>query len=342
VSGYDLKYFFWEATRRCNLRCLHCGSECVETKQSSEASAPSIVTVFRDIASSFDPARVMVAVTGGEPLLRTDLFEILEEIQRLGFPWGMVSNGMLMDKKMLNRCVKSGMKTVSISLDGPERIHNWLRGNPRSFRQAVDALERLVGRRELQSVECITCVHTFNIETLEQVRHILVDVGVDAWRLLTVFPKGRALLNPALVVNRDLLLRLFEYIAARRADSPSMLISYSEEGFIGPGWESAVRDHKFECSAGRTVGGLLADGSFSACPSLSRSWIQGHLNEVSFPVAWKTRYAPMRSREDLRCGVCMDCSVWEGCNGGSLHLRDSVHSKLSVCHYRLLHGHPMD
>jgi ribonuclease HI len=140
---HDLKYFFWETTLRCNLRCRHCGSDCDKDKSIEDLPKEKVLQVFRDIAENYKAEDIMVAVTGGEPLVRRDLFEVLSEINGMGFPWGMVTNGMLVDENIVKKCEDAGMKTVSVSLDGIGETHNWLRNSELSYDRAINALKML-------------------------------------------------------------------------------------------------------------------------------------------------------------------------------------------------------
>lgn len=335
---HDLNYFFWEATLKCNLDCRHCGSDCNKNKKIDELPASKVLEVFRDIAANYSAEKVMVAVTGGEPLLRADLFQILSKVDELGFPWGMVTNGMLVDENVVNKCNASSMKTVSVSLDGIEASHNWLRNNVYSYKRAINALELFVKSGKIQVVEAITCVNEKNINQLDEMYGILKNIGIQKWRIISIFPKGRAENDYELILNKSLLLKLFDFIKTKRQNNNELHVSYSEEGYLGCNWEHEVRDELFYCGAGINVAGLLCEGSYSACPSLSRNWIQGHVNEISFVQAWETRYENMRNREWMKSKDCCSCKEWKNCQGSSLHLWDWENSKPMLCHLNLLNS----
>ncbi|MCM0649112.1 radical SAM protein [Clostridium swellfunianum] len=335
---HDLTYFFWETTLSCNLKCRHCGSDCDKDKFIEELPKEKVLQVFKNIAENYEPKDIMVAVTGGEPLVRKDLFEILSEVSSMGFPWGMVTNGMLVDEAAVEKCAESGMKTVSVSLDGLREAHNHLRNSELSYDRAVNALRLFLKSGKFDIVEAITCVNSDNINQLEDMYKLLKDIGVQGWRLFTIFPKGRAEVNSELLLNKDLVIRLFNFIKDKRNSNPGMHISYSEEGYLGCNWEREVRDDFFFCGAGINIGSLLADGSYSACPSLPREWIQGHVDEISFSEAWETRYKNMRDRKWMRTKGCESCKQWSNCNGSSLHLWDFKEGKTKVCHYNMLNA----
>ena len=90
---HDLNYLFFEITRRCNLACRHCGSDCAADVSQPDLPADSILAVLDGIRQRHDPARITVALTGGEPLLQPGFFELGTAITARGYPWGMVSNG---------------------------------------------------------------------------------------------------------------------------------------------------------------------------------------------------------------------------------------------------------
>ena len=198
---HDLNYFFWEATLQCNLNCKHCGSDCTKDQQFAELPASKVIEVFQDIAQHYNPRQIMVAVTGGEPLTRPDLFEVLSQIKQLGFPWGMVTNGMLVNQAVVEDCIATGMRSVSVSLDGLESAHNWLRNHDQAYHNAISALEQFVQARKFQKVEAITCVYPGNIDQLDQIYETLLELGVQSWRIFSIFPKGRAIDHQEIVLN---------------------------------------------------------------------------------------------------------------------------------------------
>ena len=333
---HDLDYFFWETTLRCNLNCRHCGSDCSSTQMSLDLSAAKVVSVFQNIADNYDASKIMVAVTGGEPLVRQDLFDILEKVNQLGFPWGMVTNGMLVNEHVVKKCIATGMRTVSVSVDGMEDTHNWLRNNKLSYKNAINALNLFIKSESFSAVEAITCVNSKNIDELESMYEIFRIMGVKKWRVFSIFPKGRAENESELVIDKDKLIKIFEFISDKRRSMGTIDVSYSEEGYLGCDWERKVRDDFFFCGAGINIGGLLHDGSYSACPSLSREWIQGHVDEISFSEAWENKYKNMRDRNWMKREDCSSCKQWNNCQGSSLHLWDWENQRTKVCHYKLL------
>ena len=98
-----LEQLFLEVTSRCNARCEHCGSRCDGNMQGEEISTECLKNTLQEIADHYDAKEIFLAVTGGEPLMRKDLFEIMEFAVELGFSWGITSNGMLINKSMIKK-----------------------------------------------------------------------------------------------------------------------------------------------------------------------------------------------------------------------------------------------
>ena len=95
VAEHRLTTLFWECTLRCNLRCGHCGSDCTASPDSQDMPAEDFFRVLdRQITHRVDPHRVMVVLSGGEVLVRSDLERIGRALYDREYPWGMVTNGM--------------------------------------------------------------------------------------------------------------------------------------------------------------------------------------------------------------------------------------------------------
>ena len=161
-ESHSLQQLFWECTLRCNLNCLHCGSDCRTTSDMQDMPLEDFLVVLDDVRSTMDSRRILVITTGGEPLVRKDICNCGRAIRESGFHWGMVSNGMLLDEKMCSQLIDAGLETIAISLDGFEDAHNWLRGSNSSFAMAVRAIKTLIDKKITWDV--ITCVTPKNIE----------------------------------------------------------------------------------------------------------------------------------------------------------------------------------
>ena len=138
---HELKYLFWECTLNCNCHCKHCGSHAGEKVLQDVVSTEEIKKAFYDISKNFNAKEITIAITGGEPLLRKDLFEVMKYASSLGFNWGMVTNGLLVTADIVKKSKDAGMKTVDISIDGFEDVHDEFRNMPGSYKKAINAVK---------------------------------------------------------------------------------------------------------------------------------------------------------------------------------------------------------
>ncbi len=138
---HPLRYLFWEATLRCNLNCLHCGSDCRTSSSVQDMPLTDFLRVLDDLLPSADPNQTLIVVTGGEPLLRKDLEEAGREFIKRGFPWGIVSNGFAMSEQRFRSLMNAGLHALTISLDGLKEQHTFLRRNPSSWERATEAIK---------------------------------------------------------------------------------------------------------------------------------------------------------------------------------------------------------
>jgi radical SAM enzyme (rSAM/lipoprotein system) len=332
---HELNYLFWECTLRCNLSCLHCGSDCSRDSKIQDMPVQDFLKVLDIIKETNDQSKIIVVITGGEPLMRTDLAKAGYEIYKKGYPWGMVTNGYLLTKDKMNELLESGLRSMTISFDGLEEDHNWFRGNKESYKRALAAIGYAVeSAKKGMSFDVVTCVNKRNVKDLEKIKDVLIKEGVRDWRAVSIFPKGRARDNDELLLSGSQLQHLLEFITATRIEG-KIKVSYGCEGFLG-GYEMEARDIPFNCRAGIGVGSVLVDGSISACPSLRADFIQGNIYKDNFMDVWNNRYQVMRDRAWLKKGECANCKVWKHCKGNGLHLRTENNGELLYCNYKAL------
>ncbi|MFA6241277.1 MAG: TIGR04133 family radical SAM/SPASM protein [Candidatus Hydrogenedentales bacterium] len=330
---HELTYLFWECTLRCDLCCRHCGSDCRMESATQDMPLADFLRVLDEIKEHQDPARITIALTGGEPLMREDLEACGAAFRDRGFAWGMVSNGYSLTRDRFERLLHSGLRSLTISLDGLEESHNWLRRRPESFQRALASIA-LLGQTPGLTSDVVTCVNQKNFGELEDIKRLLIEKGVKKWRLFTIFPKGRAEDGPLLDISGSQLRDLLDFIQRTRKEG-KIAASYSCEGFLGD-YEGKVRETFFWCRAGINVGSVLADGSISACPSLRGDYIQGNIYCDRFMDCWENRFQVMRDRSWTKTACCTDCSAYAWCEGNGLHLRDQQTGRLLRCHLKML------
>lgn len=335
---HPLRYLFWEATLNCNFDCRHCGSRASRQKHhQNELTTREIETVFKSIASKSNPKKIMIAVTGGEPLLRPDLFEVMSYAHNLGFNWGMVTNGFLVSQKVVDQMHRAGMSTIVVSVDGIGKIHDDFRQTSGSYQKAVNAVKLLVQSKHFQNVQITTTIHQNNISDLEKMSAEFLPLGIHSWRVMNIDPIGRALDNKKLLLKPKDLKKLLDFIKQKRLTS-SIDITYDCTGFLGPKYEGQVRNWLFYCSTGITTASILHNGDIFVCPNVPRlpGLIQGNVRRDDFYDIWQNKFVSFRLPIRTSCPNCLKCHYWNECKGGSFHLWDFDKKQPKFCHLQYL------
>ena len=343
TKEHELTYLFWECTLRCNLNCRHCGSDCLKTSGTPDMPLKDFTKVLDGIKKDNPKKRLTVAITGGEPLLRSDLEEAGREIIKRGFGWGIVTNALALTPERFASLRKSGMGSMSISIDGLEEEHTYLRRNPSSFKTVVTAIDLMTAEynrtRGLFLFDVITCVHHNNLSVLPKLRDFLIEKGVPAWRIFSIFPSGRAA-EEDLSLTQEEYIKLMDFIEETRhyknRDGKSIHLNYACEGYLGSR-ELKVRDYFFFCRGGVNVGSVMCDGSISACLSVrGKDFIQGNIYQDDFMDVWNNRFKNHRDRSWAKKGDCAKCKSWKWCLGNGLHLYESMQSPVGHCNLAML------
>ena len=333
TAFHELSYLFWECTRRCNLQCIHCGSDCDCDVRTPDLPFEDFLNAILPVTKTHKRDSIIVAITGGEPLLRKDLPDCGRELRKHGFHWGIVTNGYDYTPDTHGNLLGAGMGSLTLSLDGLEPAHNWLRGNNQSFERAVKALKLITSSIGL-NYDVVTCVNRRNIDDLEQLKAFLIEQKVKAWRLFTISPIGRAADNDELRLTPIHLRRLMDFIVKARKDK-NINTTFCCEAYLG-NYELKVRDSCFFCRAGIHIASVLIDGSISACPNINRSFIQGNIYNDDFLGVWNNRFEVMRDRSWTKTGICLDCKEYKNCLGGALHLWNEKKDEIMFCIHKQL------
>ncbi len=330
---HELNYLFWEATLNCNFTCKHCGSNAGEKFFDDVIDTEEIKKAFLDISKNFNTKKITIAVTGGEPLLRKDLFEVMKYANYLGFRWGMVSNGSLINQDVVEKSKEAGMATIDISIDGLEEIHDDFRNTKGSYKKAINAVKLYKKAEFLKSLRITTTIHKKNINSLDKMYESFASLGISDWRLLSAEPIGRALAGGDILLNKDQFTHLLQFIKDKRVKKVKPNVAYTCSHFLGDDYEDEVRNNFFYCPAGINIGSILHNGDISVCPNVSRKkdLIQGNIKNHSFSDVWNNKFKFFRDKNRTICKKCSNCNFWEECLGGSLHSWNFDEKKPKIC-----------
>lgn len=335
VEEHRLRTLFWECTLRCNLSCRHCGSDCTCEPAFKDMPAADFLRVLdKSVTPYNDPHKVFIILSGGEVLVRKDIEKIGLELYRREYAWGFVTNGMALDRRRFESLLDSGLHSMTVSLDGFEQHHTHIRQHPESFKRAVEAVKMAVAEESI-AFDVVTCATPALLPYLNEFKEFLISLGLKEWRIFTIFPAGRAANDPTLVLSKQELEELFEFIVRTRKEG-RIKLNYGCEGFLG-GYEAEVRDTFYECRAGTNVASIRVDGTISGCTSIRSDYGQGNIYRDDFHDVWENRFREFRNREWMRKEECAACGMFRYCRGGGMHLRDGE-GRLTTCSYLKLYG----
>jgi heme b synthase len=177
---------FWELTARCNLACQHCRAEAGDQAAEGELSTAEILSAARDIRDAGDP---IVVLTGGEPLVRPDIHDLVAGCSRIFSRVALATNGTLVDDAAAARLAAGGIRRASISLDGAvAATHDAFRGLPGSFDDALRGMAAL--RRAGIPVQVNVTVTRHNRDELGAILDLAMARGADAVHVFVLVPVG--------------------------------------------------------------------------------------------------------------------------------------------------------
>lgn len=334
-NAYGLRTLFWEATGACNAYCEFCGSRCGEIAV-KDLDGQTVCRAFAQIADRYESSRIMINVTGGEPLLRKDLFDVMEQADRMGFPWGMVTNGTLITPDIIQRMQETHMRTISVSVDGIGEMHNSIRRLPGGFERIVQNLEALARADFLDCIQITTVVSRRNIDSLEEMYDYFCSLPINSWRIATMDPIGRGKDAQELQLTTKDRRRVLDFLK-EHAFCEKMEITTSCSHFLGEE-DTLYRSHAFHCGTGKSVVSILANGDIFVCPNVPRKpeWIQGNICRDNFCDVWENGFEWFRQDLNRKKGACSTCRYWEKCKGDSVHTWDEEKEEPKVCFSRLL------
>lgn len=331
---------FWECTLTCNAKCKHCGSSAEKKKYEGELTTEEIKNAFKQIANDMDATKILINVTGGEPLVRQDLCEVMEyATNELEFRWGMTTNGILLTEENIEKLRKANMETISISIDGLEETHNKFRGVPNSYARIIKNIKNLKKSGYVKHLQVTTVFHKENINQIEELYNIMLELGIDSWRLISMDPIGRAKENDNLSLDGNEIKKLLDFIKSKKHNKKLQLM-YGCPGFLGLEYEKEVRPHYFYCRTGINIASILYNGDLFVCPNVPRikSLIQGNIRTDNFKNVWDNKYKEFRTKDRTKCDTCQKCEYWEYCLGGAYHTWNFEENKQNKCPYNMIYN----
>jgi radical SAM protein with 4Fe4S-binding SPASM domain len=248
-------------------------------------------------------------LTGGEPLARPDLPEIIAMLAANRIRWSL--NTAFMPTFPQQAAIEKWPPVfAAVSLDGPPAVHDQFRGCSGSFARAMHSLQYFAGLIP-QQVAAGTTVTTANFGSLPETFGLVLESRAASWGLHLLVPEGRAAQHPELQLSRRQLKQLLAFAAAKRNHFPVTMAD--EIGYCGY-WEPLLRENPFYCGAGKLQCVILPDGEVVPCTTADRSESAGNLQTRNLRDIWETGFACLRQwTPSTRCARC---AYSPACQGG--------------------------
>jgi radical SAM protein with 4Fe4S-binding SPASM domain len=301
----------WNFTRRCNLKCAHCYINATTQELADELTTEESKRLIDQIC---EVSRPLLILSGGEPLLRSDVYEIISYGASKGLKMGLGSNGSLIDDAAARRLKDAGITTVSISLDShiPEQ-HDEFRGVAGAWEKAVGAIKAL--RENGVLVQVNTTVTQQNYDQIDDIMSLAESLGVENFHLFFLVPTGRgakiADISPA--KYESMIKTVFAKAARHKLNvRPSCAPQFMR---IAKNMGLDMRQWIRGCIAGLYYCRVYANGDITPCPYLPIKL--GNIREKSFKEIWfgSDMFKALRDFNALKgkCGICEYKLVCGGC-----------------------------
>lgn len=340
-----LRLVAWEVTRSCNLNCVHCRAAADRGPYPGELSTEKCMQVMDQIAEIGKP---IIILTGGEPLLRKDIFDLAAYGDRLGHRMVMATNATLLTPAIAENMKSSGIKRVSVSLDRASAVdHDAFRKVPGAFEGSLEGIESL--KQTGIEFQVNTTVTKHNVHEIKDILNMVIELGAVAHHIFLLVPTGRA----KDMVNQEIdalqYEKLLQWFYDEGRDTPIHL-----KATCAPHYYRILRQeaHKkgekvdFEtygldamtrgCLGGTSFAFISYEGIVQPCGYLELN--SGDLREASFGEIWRNSKIFRQLRDFSaykgKCGQCEYARVCGGCRARAYEATGDFMEEEPLCMYQ--------
>jgi len=275
----SLRYLQLHITEKCNLNCRHC-------YLGDKGNAELPFSLAKKALDEFSEFGLKVLITGGEPMLHSKFWEIIEYAGSLPVRIELLTNGTFLSEKNAERLAKH-INGVQISLDGLKEGHEFMRGR-KTFEKATSAIKN--AKKSGLAVSCATMIHAKNFNEFPMLKKLVEELNADEWLLDIISPKGNAEENEKI------------FLEEKKA----------AEIFKNYGFSFGVHEGDENYSCGSHLCSVSPKGEVTRCGFFDES--AGNIKKLSLEECWRkiaANYIP--KIETLECKAC---KFLHWCRGG--------------------------
>lgn len=334
-------FVIWEVTSACNLNCRHCLSAAGKPSQNELSTDEA-----KKLIDTFSAMKIFnINFSGGEPLVRPDIFELLDYVSKKNIGIDLLTNGSLISEKLLERLGKTNIFNVQVSIDGIGETHDKFRGVKGSYDRAVEAVRLL--KEENYNVAVNSVVTKDNLSEIPKIIDKAIELGSNGYKTTFFMPTGRGKEKIENLVLAPSDAKEFTLMMIQKKKEVGNKINITSEtdypwlasancgencsGFQEP-------SSKVGCTAGRSSFYVTSDGKIAPCPFL-RKIAAGDVRNDSVKKVWEScsTFDVFRNikRGDIK-GQCHDCeylglSCYGGCRASALAHSGDLYAEDPTC-----------
>jgi len=343
--SHTLRLVAWETTRRCNLACVHCRATAEDHTYPNELDTKASFTLLDQIREVGEP---IIILTGGEPLMRNDIFDIASYGTSLGLRMVMAPNGTMITRENALRMKETGIKRISISLDGATKeSHDTFRGVDGAYDGALNGIA--LAKDAGVDFQINTVITKTNLNEIPKILALAESLGAVAHHIFLLVPTGRGkyIVDQAIdAVEYEKTLNWFydqrektslqlkatcapHYyrILRQRAKKDGKKVSFDTHGL-----DAVTRG----CLAGTGFCFISHTGRVQTCGFLDVKC--GDITTTHFKDVWENSevFNRLRKVENYKgkCGVCEYTKVCGGCRARAFEATGDYMAEEPLCTYQ--------
>jgi len=309
IKKQEMMIISWNITRECNLKCKHCYRD-AGTKDKNELSFEEGKRLLEDITLA---GFKTVVLSGGEPLLRKDIFDIVRYAKQQGLRPVLGSNGTLITTEIAEKLKEAGLARAGISLDSIDpRIHDSFRGVKGAFKKTIAGIEAL--KKVNLEFQIHTTVTRYNYRQVDELIDYAIELKAAAYHIFFLVPAGRGKKETEELISPRDYYRLLNRILERQKSLNLELKPVCAPQFIPLAQQKGMTVRfKKGCLAGVNYCCILPAGDVHPCPYLPIK--AGNVRAQRFNVIWQESALFRKLRTSNYWGKCGSCGYKDTCGG---------------------------
>lgn len=316
-----------EVTLQCNMSCRHCGSNATRQDRPNSLSLAEwkgVVDELQKVGTRH------ITLSGGEPFLYPHYRELITYIIGKGIKGSFISNGLCITEKDIIFLKEAGVSHLAVSLDGNEKVHDYIRQTKGSFKKILELFA--VCNKHNFVIFPVTSVNKLNYEIREEILAILLEHKVKNWQVQIVNSFGRAgTFRDEMLISPEQYVTLCEDISRWQKENKGKIFIATADsiGYCHPLTDEMLGDFQWEgCNAGMYVVGIESDGGVKGCLSLQdKKFYAGNVRERKLSEIWNDdncfAYTRLYDASKME-GQCAKCAAASQCKAGCLGMAYSV------------------